>query len=316
MANTPSRRSAPNRHRQVAGLLLLASAALAPAAAAQPASTRQFLPDSGFFRAPLADPLEPRFGVALVHTDILATRGPERPPFFVADSAGAAREVQAHAAIGGTLPLILLGTWPGGGWALTGQAAAFARFRIELPSRDNLAEDWLVAGAIEARWDRLALRARIRHQSSHMGDEFMATAGAGRIEYGGEELDVLAARFFGAGAWRLYGGGTWIFRSYTDKTAVLRALERGDRFQLQGGADGAWRPWADPRHTVVAGVDARLAERTDYRLQLAAVAGWRFANPHGELGFQLRVHDGPSFQGEFFLTPERTYQLEFVVIRF
>lgn len=295
---------------------LLGGPVLAGGAAAQERPGRTLLPESGYFRPLLADPLEPRFGVALVHSDVLASRGPERPRFFVADSAGAAREVQAHTAIGGTLPLLLLGTWPGGGWVLSGQAAAFARFRIELPSRDNLAEDWLVAGVIEARWGPRSLRARIRHQSSHMGDEFMAAAGAARIEYGGEELDVLVATDLGAGAWRLYGGGTWIFRSYTDMTAVLRTRGQGDRFQLQAGVDGSWRPWLDARHTVVGGLDVRLAERTSWERQIAAVAGWRFVGRHGDLGLQLRVQDGPSFQGEFFLTQERVYQLELVVTRF
>ena len=33
------------------------------------------------------------------------------------------------------------------------QAGVFARFRIELPSRDDLGQDWVVAMPIEAAWN-------------------------------------------------------------------------------------------------------------------------------------------------------------------
>lgn len=296
-------------------LLLAALAAPAPATA-QAATGRAFLPGATYFRALLADPLEPRFAVSLTHSDILARRGPERPPFAVSDSAAAVREFQAHAAMGATIPLVRLGTWPGGGWALVGQAAAFARFRIERSSRDHLAEDWIVGGGAEARWGDISMRAHIRHQSSHLGDEFMGWTGAERIEYGGEQFDLLLAQDYGEGAWRIYYGGSWIFRSYTEDTAILQTLERGDRFQFQAGFDGAWPMGADTRHTLVAGVDVRMAERTAYKRQLAAVGGWRFVTAHGDLGFQLRYHDGPSFQGEFFLTQERAWMLELVLTSF
>ena len=89
------------------------------------------LPRVRHFESPLADPMEPRFGIALLATNLLASRGAERPRFFIADSVDASFDVQAAAAVGGTLPLIRVAEWDDGGVVIGGQVAAFARFRIE-----------------------------------------------------------------------------------------------------------------------------------------------------------------------------------------
>jgi len=241
---------------------------------------------------------------------VLSTRGPERPPFVISDQEDADFDVQAQAAIGVTIPLVSLDTWQGGGITLTGMAGVFSRFRIEYPSRDDLGQDWIVGGGIEAAWDEWSTRIRISHRSSHLGDEFVEQTGADRIEFGGEALDGLVGYTF-PGIARVYGGGAWIFRSYTDKQVpVMLELGRRDRLLLQLGADGEWQPWDSSPIGLVAGIDWQTAERTDWKSALSAGAGFN-VNANGRtLGLILRFFDGASPLGEFFLSPEQFWSFE------
>ena len=276
---------------------------------AQDGGMEDVLPTFRYFASPFSDPIEPRMSIGLLRTDVLATQGGERPVFELDDPDDAAHDVQAAASIGITIPFLELAEWEGGGMILTGMAGVHARFRIEYPSRDDLGQDWIVGGGIEAAWDELSTRVRISHRSSHLGDEFIVDTGAERIEFGGEALDALAAYTF-PGIARVYGGGSWIFRSYTDKqVAALVDLGRRDRYLIQLGTDGEWS-LGDGPFAVVAGIDWQTAERTDWRSALAVGAGIN-VHAHGRtLGLVARWFDGASSLGEFFLTPENFLSFE------
>lgn len=293
-------------------LVALAGAALALGApvAVLAQAPDWLLPRVRYFESPLADPLEPRFGIALVTTNLLAARGPERPLFFIADSADAAFDVQAAAAVGGTLPLIQLAEWPGGGIIVAGEVAAFARFRIEYPSRDDIGTDWFVSMPVEIRDGAWSGRVEIGHRSSHLGDEFIQRTGAERIEFGHESLDMLAAYTF-AGIGRIYGGGSWIFRSNTEYEMRNRGLGEHDRFQLQVGGDGEWQI-PGVLHAY-GGVDVQAAERSDWRTRIALTGGIGVRRGDRTARLLLRLHDGVSPLGEFFLTDERLFGLELVI---
>lgn len=272
-----------------AALLLLS----APAAA-------QFLPDTRWFEPPLADPGEPRFAGGLVRTDLLTQRGPERPPFQL----DADREVQAAVSLGATLPLWEAARWDGGGVVVAGQGGVSARFRIELPSRDDLAQDWIVAMPVEVRYHDWSGRARIGHRSAHLGDEFIGETSAKRIEFGYEFLELLVARQF---AWaRVYGGGSWIFRSNTDSEAVLLDADRSDRGMLQAGFELS-------EGVSVVAVDWQAAERSAWRSRIAAAAGVRFTRGARSISFLLRLHEGPSDIGQFFATDESWWGIEGII---
>src|SRR5690606_9493384 len=76
-------------------LLLVVPAILACCpAAAQAQASEWLLPRIRHYSHPQADPLSPRFGLGLLRTDLLRTRGPERLPFMLSDSADAARDMQ------------------------------------------------------------------------------------------------------------------------------------------------------------------------------------------------------------------------------
>lgn len=268
----------------------------------------ELLPRVRYFASPTADPIEPRFGIGLIMTDVLAEPGTERAPFELAGDARS--DWQAAAAIGGTLPFWRPATWPGGGIAVGAQAGVFARFRIELPSRDDLGQDWLVAMPIEAAWNNWSGRLRISHRSAHLGDEFVEETDADRIEFGGESIDGLVAYEFPRLA-RVYGGGGWIFRSNTDDTSVLQDSGTQDRFVVQLGADGRWDVGSPYVHAL-AGVDWQAAERTGWVRALALAGGLGIDVGDRSLDLMLRYFDGPSSMGQFFVTPETFWSLELV----
>jgi hypothetical protein len=266
------------------------------------------LPEIRYMRTPLADPVAPRIAVALMRTTLLATQGPERPPFQLKDPEAAASEVVAAVGIGAVFPLLHLATWEGGGAILAVDGRVFARFRVEHPRRDDMGQDWYVGGAIEAARHRLSGRVAISHRSSHIGDEFAYFTGAQRIEFGGEQLDLKAAYDLPGGA-RVYGGGAWIFHSYLQWEPRLRELGVEDRGIVQAGIDGEWQPWTDQRFHVFAGAEYFSAERTNWHPAFAAAAGIG-ARTSRSLRLTLRAFDGKSHMGEFFLTPERYFAVE------
>jgi hypothetical protein len=265
----------------------------------------ELLPDRGVFAAPLADPLEPRMAASLISTDLLRAPGPERPAWTGYSS----REWQAAVSIGGTIPVLRLLDRPEGGIVVSAQAGVFARFRIELWSRDDLGQDWIVGMPIEAAWNRWAGRLRFFHRSAHIGDEFADSTGARRIEFGGETIEVLNALRFGV--FRVYGGGGWIVHSNTEDTAVLYRENRADRFSLQAGFDATWPVWPEHGIGLIAGLDWQTAERTGWRPATGAAVGIEYRRADRFLRLTARAFDGTSPMGEFFLTKERHGGLEF-----
>lgn len=304
----PTGPTAPGLTGTVALVLLLAWPGPILGQAVRSGPVKLF-PGEHRFSSPVADPVEPRFGIALLVTDLLRTSGGERAPFTTV--AGDKRDVQAAAAIGGTFPLLSLFDRPEGGLTVSAQAGVFARFRVELPSRDDLGQDWIVGMPVEARWNALSGRFRLIHRSAHIGDEFAESTGAQRIEFGGETVDLLVG--WRPGNVRFYGGGGWIFHSNTDNVSVLEQDDRPDRFALQAGMDGSWRPWSDPRFLVLAGADYQAAERTRWKRALALAGGLEFRSAGGRAQLVFRLLDGVSPMGQFFLTQERYTSLELVL---
>jgi hypothetical protein len=216
--------------------------------------------------------------------------------------------VQAAAAIGMEFPVFLVHRSEAGGITIGAQAGVFARFRIEKPSRDDLGQDWFVGMPIDASWGESSLRFRLIHRSSHLGDEFSASTGGDRIEFGGEAFDLLFARQFRT--MRAYGGAGWIFHSNTGATAILRALDRSDRFTAQAGIEGEWHPFEDRRLSLRAGADWQSAQRTKWRSTWAFAGGFNAAAAGGSASFVLRYTGGASALGQFFLTPEGVWSFE------
>jgi hypothetical protein len=294
------------------GGLALATASMVlwavPLQGQQPAGGSRLLPEVRYLRMPLADPTAPRISAALMSTDLLRAPGPERPPFNLPDAAASAREAVAAVGIGAIFPLFQLAEWEGGGAILAVDGRVFARFRVEYPTRDDMGQDWYVGGVVEAARHRWSGRVGVIHRSAHLGDEFLLSTEAERIEFGGEQLDLMAA-WEAPGHLRLYGGGAWVFRSYLPWEPRLRALGVQDRATLQLGMDGAWPVAGAGGLHLVAGADYYSAERTGWHPAFAAAAGVGVGQGR-TLRLLLRGFSGRSHMGEFFLTPERYLALE------
>lgn len=292
-------------------LLLLAT----PLHAQSSGFWQRFLPRVHYFEPLAADPLEPRMSIGVLQTDLFerAGEGRERPEFRFPDPEDAATDVNAAAAIGGSIPLLQLAEWPGrGGIVASAQLGVFSRFRIEYPSRDDVGQDWFVGMPFEFAFDRWTGRFRIMHRSSHIGDELVETTGARRIEFGGEFADFLVG-YRVLDAARVYAGGTWNFRSYTEHLPALRVRGMHDTFAVQAGVDGAWYGWSNGRAGLTGGLDWQSAQRTGWRAQVSATGGLTARRNGQSTNLMLRYYHGPSVMGEFFLTPESFWSLEWNV---
>lgn len=274
----------------------------------------RLFPHVHYFKAPFADPLEPRLGLGLLLTNLFedAARGRERSrALFIPDPEDAADDVNAVTSIGGTLPFWHLKQFADGGIVLALQAGVHGRFRIEYPTREDVGQDWFVGMPIEYARGPWSGRLRFMHRSSHLGDELVETTGASRIEVGGEYVDFLTAYSFTPST-RLYGGASWIFRSYTDQTPVLFAQGRRDRTVVQLGGETGWFPWMNGRLGWVAGLDWRRAERTGWEDSFAAAGGLNVKTPTRGARLVLRYFSGATLLEQFFLSHEQYWSLELV----
>ena len=296
------------------GLGLLVLALVPGSLGAQQDRFDRLLPHVRYFASPFADPLEPHLGVGLLKTNLFRTapQGRERPrPFFIPDPEDAAFDVNAVTSIGGTLPWWHIKQWPDGGIVLGVTAGVVTRFRIEYPTREDVGSDWFVGGPLEIAKGPWSGHIRVMHRSSHLGDELVETTGAARVEVGGEYLDFLAARSFSPHT-RVYGGASFIFRSYTEALPVLLVNDRKDRTVVQAGAETGWFPWINGRMGLIAGADWRRAQRTGWDDSFAAAAGLAVKTPTRGARLMVRYVTGASLLEQFFMTPETAWSLELI----
>ena len=275
----------------------------------------RFLPHIHYFRPLIADVQEARMALGLMQTDLFerAPDGAERPPFSLPDPEDSNTDVDAFAGIGGSLPLWHFKKWPGhGGVVASAQLGVFARFRIEYPTREDAGQDWYVGMPIEFSYDKWAGRVRIMHRSSHLGDELIEISHARRIEFGGEFLDFILARTLFDDV-RVYGGATYNFRSYTEYLPALRVRGWHDDLATQAGVDATWYKWSNGHFGIAAGIDWQSHERTNWRSMFAIAAGPAIKTNTRATRLLARYYHGPSAMGEFFLTPETYWALEWVV---
>lgn len=299
------------------GALLLVAGLAAPALAqtSSPDSDRTWFPRHRLFEPLIADPDQPRYTAALIGTDVLTHNSApaERPPFPGIQHAHGT-DIEGAVGVGFSRAVVRLDSWRGGGMDLGWMVGYFTRFRMQLPSRDQVANDWFVGIPLTLRRGSLSARIRLLHHSSHMGDELEAD-GVKRIEYSWEGLD-------GVLAWnatqhtRLYGGGTWTARTnsyllkYSSALVAYVPTVFTETGALQAGAETGWFPWSRGRAGLVAAVDWQAGDRASWRSQWSVVAG---LSGHGDgYGGRLlvRCFSGPSMMGEFFLTEEHYCGLE------
>jgi hypothetical protein len=131
-----------------------------------------------------------------------------------------------------------LGRWNGArageGLQVSLAGSVFAQFDLAAESYDLLNADYVVGLPITYRRGAMSARARLYHQSSHLGDEFLLRPVDPRPTR--ENLSFEAAEFIlslDAGSLRLYGGGERLINRNPDDLAATVAH-----------AGGEWRPQA------------------------------------------------------------------------
>ncbi len=243
----------------------------APQVAVEAEPTVALLPRQELFRPLIADPRQPQFSIRYQYYD---TRS---------DSFNAAS--------------VSFGDYFGfaeGAWGNTGitqlglQGAVFALFNLDAPSSDLVNADYWIGLPVTYRNGPWSFLARIYHQSSHLGDEFLlGQPETARINLSYEDLEIL-----GSYEWRhvrLYGGGGYILHSEPD-------LERG---HLQLGLEFRW-PRLFNGLDLLAAVDSQAAEEVDWERSDSFQVGFGFVRRDRQIRLMLEHFDGHSPNGQFF----------------
>ena len=138
----------------------------------------------------------------------------------------------------------------------------------------------------------MSYRARVYHQSSHLGDEFLLRRRPERQNLTFESLELLAAADVGQG--RFYGGGEFI---------LSRQPSSFDRGILSGGFDfiGA-RPMFGIGRPVLA-VGLKSVQESHWNVGLTGLVGVQFGaanTPDRTLRFVVEGFTGKNPHGQFY----------------
>lgn len=168
------------------------------------------------------------------------------------------------------------------------QGAVFALFNLDAPSHDLVNADYWIGLPYSWRRGRWSARARIYHQSSHLGDEFLlGRPEIERVNLSYEALDGLLAY-----TWRntrVYAGGGYVVHSEPDLAPWLAQAGVEQTFpNLLGEAD------------LVLAADLRASEEQSWELNRSYRAGLVMDRRGRELGLFLEHYRGFSPNGQFF----------------
>lgn len=230
------------------------------------------LPERELFAPLLADPRQPRFSMSYQHY-----RTP-RDNFSAASVAFGEYFGLAQGSFGarGTSQIGI-------------QGAVFALFNLDAASSDLVNADYWIGLPWSFRHGPWSYQAKLYHQSSHLGDEFLlGNPGVNRVNLSYEEIKGLAS--YEWEQWRVYGGGGYILHSEPDLK----------RKRAQAGVEYLW-PGAVRELDFIAAVDMQLSEELDWKSGLSAQAGFEF---RGESQHRVRLmlehFDGHSPNGQFY----------------
>ena len=185
-------------------------------------------------------------------------------------------------------------------WQLSIAAGVFSQFDLSSTTADLMNTDYLVGLPVAYRRGNTAMRLRVYHQSSHLGDEYMINAHAQRVDLSFEAAELLVARELAH--WRVYGGGEYMF---THSPADLKpgVLHAGLEYRQPGSLVRLGRLAAG---RLVAALDGRSVQDRGWQIGWSFVTGLELADPlllpgsGWRWSVQLKGYSGPSPYGEFF----------------
>ena len=269
---------------RAAGLGALLAAGCASAPDGVGARELVWNPTERLFEPYVADPRRARFGIAAVQADSeLEDAGEDR----VALEMGGRIDVLRHRAP----------DEEDGGFQLSIDAGFLGDFDREA-SLDNLA--WSGTYAIQLAWraaERVAWRLGFAHESSHLGDEYVAETGRPRVNYTRDELR-LGASWQASEPVRLYA-------------EYGHALHRGNNTLLERGRGQLGVEWESPELRSgapgwYAASDVSAFEENDWEPNAAVAGGWAVPRGPGRGTWRLGLlaYDGRSPIGELFQEDE------------
>ncbi|WP_350283621.1 DUF1207 domain-containing protein [Nitrosomonas sp.] len=181
-------------------------------------------------------------------------------------------------------------------WEVGLQAGIFSDFNLGASSTDLINTDFIGGIYTGVRAGNASAFARIYHQSSHLGDEFLLRklTDVERINLSYEAADLRLSYEFPYGI-RIYGGGGGMFRK--EPSAIKPwSVQYGIEFRS---------PWQMEFALVrpVFAVDIKNHEQNNWHADISARAGVQFDNFqtfNRKLQFMLEYFNGYSPTGQFF----------------
>ncbi len=250
-----------------------------PAAAVASAQQKEseLLPRTRLFAPLIADPRWPHFGASYL--------------YYLDDeeltNAGAVSFGESFGLFQGDGPFE-------GRWEIGFQAAVFAIFDLDAESKDLINADYWFGVPVTYRVDGFSAMARVYHQSSHLGDEFLLRNRVDRVNLSYEAVDLKLSFDLPAG-FRLYGGGQRLLSREPDELDPWSGQAGLEYVSTQAWWNGMLRP--------IAGVDLQSREESGWGLDVSLRGGVQLENPTLQTrSIQLLVeyYQGSSPNGQFY----------------
>jgi Protein of unknown function (DUF1207) len=241
-------------------------------------------PQDQIFPPIIADPKEPRSFVSLLSGAFPSIEKPTGKGTMI-----------GSVGLGDSFGLVRWGgPRAGEGVQLDVVGSIFAQFDLNSASNDLINADYIIGLPLTIRRRGFGIRARIYHQSSHLGDEFLLRSSAiQRDNLSFESVELLASQEIGP--LRLYGGGERIFRRDPD-TVEPKLLHVGA--EVRSGRTGPLQ--------LLSGVDLKTTEQHNWSQALSGRVGFEVArtasggHPVRFVTIMLELYKGPSPYGQFF----------------
>lgn len=169
------------------------------------------------------------------------------------------------------------------------QGAVFAVFNMDSESFDLVNADYWLGIPVSLRRGPFSYLARVYHQSSHLGDEFLiGNPNVPRINLSYEDFEVLTS--YEWKQWRLYGGGG----------TILNSEPNLDPLHAQGGVEYR-RPSPFSNWQMVGAADVQASEALDWQGNASFQFGFAYDGHSGrEIRFMLEHYRGFSPNGQFY----------------
>ena len=234
----------------------------------------------------IADPKEPRSFASLLRGKFQS----------VADPSGENASTIASVGLGDSFGIVRIGGPDAGeGLQLDVVGAIFAQFDLGAPSNDLINADYTVGVPLTFRRNGFSVRAKLYHQSSHLGDEYLLRPGdpIDRENLSFESIELMVSQELGPV--RVYGGTERLFRREPDSLAAK---------VFHGGLE--LRSGRARRTQLLAGVDVKTTDLYDWSPATSGRLGIEVGRP-GSAGHPgrlvlllLELYQGPSPYGQFF----------------